>query len=507
MQIAGITLRRAVRCGFAATLSLSAASASAQTPATPAPSASRSAAAPMTLQQAVSLAQEHGQSARAALATLEANRWRDRAFGASLMPQLSLAGQVPNLNRAIIPVIQPDGTTQFVPQSQMQSSFSLRMSQQVPWSGSQLFLESGLSRLDLIGNNQSSRVWQSSPVVVGIRQDLFRPNSLKWDAREQNIRAGIAERQYVEAKEEIALNTANAFFDLYNAQTQLENAQLNAGVNDTLFQLSKGRFEVGKIGENDLLQNELALLRSRASVDAAKLDYDRALSSLRLLIGAPADMELSITPPPILPPLAIDPDVAVAHAMRNRSDLETQDLQRMQANRRVREAKLNNGFGATVTARAGLNQTAPTASRAYASLLDQQQLGVSVEMPFFQWGGGRAQVEAARADQERVASVTKMSRDAMEQDVHFAALQFTQAERQIALAAKADTVGQKRYEVARNRYLIGKIGIGELFIAQSEKDAARQAYVQALRGYWVAFHRVRRATLFDFALGREIRAK
>ena len=61
----------------------------------------------------------------------------------------------------------------------------------------------------------------------------------------------------------------------------LANAAANVAVNDTLYTLNKGRFEVGKIGENDLLKSELALLRARAAVDDAKLARDRAEAALR----------------------------------------------------------------------------------------------------------------------------------------------------------------------------------------------------------------------------------
>ena len=72
------------------------------------------------------------------------------------------------------------------------------------------------------------------------------------------------------------------------------------------------------------------------------------------------------------------------------------------------------------------------------------------------------------------------------------------------ISAKADTVAQKRFEVAKNRYIIGKIGISDLFIAQSEKDAAVLAYVQALRTYWTSYYHLRRVTLYDFATKQEL---
>ena len=70
------------------------------------------------------------------------------------------------------------------------------------------------------------------------------------------------------------------------------------------------------------------------------------------------------------------------------------------------------------------------------------------------------------------------------------------ARRNVLLVAKSDSVAAKRFEVAYNRYVIGRITIDNLYIAQDEKDQAVLQYVLALRGYWVAHYRLRRATLY-----------
>ncbi len=126
-------------------------------------------------------------------------------------------------------------------------------------------------------------------------------------------------------------------------------------------------------------------------------------------------------------------------------------------------------------------------------------------MPVLQWGAGRAAVQAAQADQQRVEYTVQANRQALEQEVHFAALELEQNERQLAIAAKADTVAERRFEVAKNRYVIGRIGISDLYIAQNEKDNAVESYVQALRQYWTSYYRLRRLTLYDFEAGTEIR--
>jgi outer membrane protein TolC len=463
------------------------------------------AGAPLTLEAAVERAAEYGPAAQAARSAVSAARWRERAFDARLKPQLSVAAVAPNLNRAIIPVIQPDGKTVYLAQRQTESSFSLRATQPLPFSGGSLFVESGLSRLDVYGDRGASRRYQSSPVLVGITQGIFRPNRIGWDAREQDLAADVAERRYLEAREDVALTTVAAYFDVYSAQVTEENAAANVAVNDSLFLLSKGRYEVGKIGENDLLQSELALLRARASLDQARLTRARARGALAVVLGMAPEALPEIAPPSRVPEFSADPERAVAEALRNRSLGVELEFQGVQASRRVREAQLNSRLGATVTAQAGLNQTAPAFNSAYTSLLDQQRVSMQVQMPLVQWRAGRADVEAARAERSRVEYSGRAQRATLEQDARFAALEIDQSRRQLDLARLADSVAVRRFEIAKNRYVIGKIGIDNLYIAQSEKDAARQALVQALRGYWLGYHRLRRLTLYDFAAGGPLR--
>jgi len=89
----------------------------------------------------------------------------------------------------------------------------------------------------------------------------------------------------------------------------------------------------------------------------------------------------------------------------------------------------------------------------------------------------------------------------------FQAARLNLLHRQVTVAAKSDTIAQRRFEVAKERYVIGKIDIPILFIAQSEKDGARQANFQTLSDFWVAYFRVRRLTLFDFGTGESLTAE
>ena len=151
----------------------------------------------------------------------------------------------------------------------------------------------------------------------------------------QSLSASSPSAAYLEAREDVAGNTADAFFNLYAQQMTLANAEANVAVNDTLYTLNKGRFEVGKIGENDLLKSELALLRARAAVDDAQLW--RAIAPRRRCVARsryPEGQPLAIVTPDSIPIVDADPDVAVSEALKNSSTMEQNGARRRRRRRR-----------------------------------------------------------------------------------------------------------------------------------------------------------------------------
>jgi outer membrane protein len=459
----------------------------------------------MTLQQAVDRAQKQSDQAIAATATRDMGRARSRAFDMRRLPQISLTGNAPAYSKDIQAAPQPDGTLEFRPVETTQADAGLTIGQQLPWTGGNLSVTSSLRRVDQTRGTSFDRTWTSAPVTFQIQQPLLRPNTHRWNGRIDDIELDGAERQYLEAREGVALSATEAFFELYLAQRTLENAVTNAATNDTLYNLNKGRLEIGKIGENDLLQSELALLRARAALDNAKLEHARRLAAFRLVMRLPPDSNIAISIPTSVPAIEADTVVAVAQALKNRARMSELELEAVRARRRLAEARLGGGPGAFINASLGFNQTGSDMGLVYQDLLQSQRFSMSVAIPLISWGARSADVQAARGDQRRVEATSRQAREQLAQDAHFAALQLSQARRNLDVSAKADTVAAKRFEVAYNRYVIGRIGIDNLYIAQNEKDQAVNQYLQALRNYWVAYYRLRQTTLFDFEAGTAIR--
>jgi hypothetical protein len=68
---------------------------------------------------------------------------------------------------------------------------------------------------------------------------------------------------------------------------------------------------------------------------------------------------------------------------------------------------------------------------------------------------------------------------------------------QIEITKKAEEVGQARYMVAQNRYLVGKFDITNLNIALNEKDAAKPQLYRRVEEFLARLLRTSQ-NLYDF---------
>lgn len=451
----------------------------------------------LTLDQCITIAQDKSPVANAARYALVASKWQYRSFRADLLPSLELSGDAPNYNKNIFSNILDNGQVTFSSRTQSEASASLSINQSILPTGGRLSLSTGLTRLGVF-RGENTYLWQSTPLVVGLQQPIFQFNSLKWNNRVEPLRYEIAQKEFVEEMEGIALTVTQNFFDVYLAKINLQNARFNVARNDSIYNISRGRYNLGSIAENDLLQSELALRNAEAALTRARIEYDRSLNDFKILLGYPTDVQLALSPPDDLPKVQVNIEKAKQLAIENNSEALNYRLSEILADQNLALAKSEGGFNADLLANYGLNQTSEDFTALYSNPENRQFFTLGFDIPLFNWGKQQAQVHVARNRQREVANSIQFQRRQFNQRVEYIVSQFLQLRDQALLSAQSDTIAQRRYEVAQNRYLIGRIDITNLFIAQNEKDSARQAYIRALRDYWTGWYELRQLTLYNF---------
>ena len=324
--------------------------------------------------------------------------WSFKSFKAQYLPGVQLDATLPNLNRSIVAVPAQDGTTIFTRQNLMSYAVELSVNQRIGFSGGEVFLSSGLQRLDNTLNDTTVSQYLTNMINIGINQPIFAYNPYKWDKRIEPMRFQEAQRLYIETREQVALTAVGHFFSLLLAQTQVDIALKNKSNYDTLFRIAQGRYNLGKIAENELLQLELNLLQAESSVETAQLDYESQLFNFKSYLRLKETDSIELIPPTMVPQFVVPSNKAIIEARNNTSaGLEFQ-RRILEAESELNRAKREGRFDANVFASFGLTQTSTEISEAYRDPLDDERVTVGITMPLVDWGRARGNIKMAESN-------------------------------------------------------------------------------------------------------------
>jgi outer membrane protein TolC len=163
----------------------------------------------------------------------------------------------------------------------MNNSIGISLQQDFAPTGAHISFQSLLNRKDQFATEgiPQSRSYLSNPIYLEINQPLFQFNGMKWRKKIEPVAYKESEKLYSEQMELVANRAAVLFFDLLFSQLDAEAAKQDKANADTLLVLSKGRFEVGKIAETDLLQVQLSAMQAETRLAEAQLICKRILNN------------------------------------------------------------------------------------------------------------------------------------------------------------------------------------------------------------------------------------
>ncbi len=448
------------------------------------------------LTEAIKIAQKKSPQYVRALNTYQAGYWRYRNYVADFLPQLSLRATLPEYSNSIRRITNDEGQDIFVQQNQSIIDATLSLQQKVPYTGGAFAINSRLERVDRFGDSRNTN-YSLIPFSISYFQNSLFYNPYKWDRQIEPLRYEESKRTIIENMEEISLTTCLRYFGLLKAQVSLDIAKKNLSNQDTLLQITKGRYKIGKIAENELLQIELSHLSSKNNVTTNTILLKKTSQDLARFLELDTEaIELEV--PERLSDFAVDIDKALQEAETNRKSVIEFRRRRLEAEKRLAEVKGSNRLELDVRANFGLNRRADEYSALFQDYDQQQNISLSVGIPIFDWGVSKSRRKMAEADLSLVENTIEQEKQAFEQEIFLHTLNWSSQRDFLATAEKAQEIALKRYEITKKRYVLGKITITDLNIAQQEKDKAVFDYLNSLQKFWVDYYTLRRLTLYDF---------
>jgi len=449
----------------------------------------------LSLDDVIYIAKQQSPEALIAKHRFRSSYWNFRRYKADYLPSLLLSGN-PKFENYIRKTSNASGDSY----NEYRSSdvdLDLSIRQNIIGTGGTFSLNSGLNRNDNLLNKNVQ--YTSNIIYLNYTQPIFQHNSFKWEKRIEPVKYNKAKRKYLEDMENVSITAVNYFFNLLLTQLDREIAFKNLHNYDTLYKIAIGRYNLGKIAESELLQLELNYLKAQAAVENTELDLENNLFKLKSFLRIQDNVKIELIPPRNTYHFLVDASKAIDEAKNNTSTALDFEERKLETESSLNEAIATNRFDADINASFGLNQNGSTLPAAYTNPQNSQIIGLSFVIPILDWGVGKSGVKMAESNMELVMTSIEQERIDFEQNIFLTVMQFNMQKNKLYIAAKSDTVAQKRYDVTQKRYLIGKVNdILDLNNAQIDNDNSKKDYYRSLRNYWQNYYELRKTTLYNF---------
>jgi outer membrane protein TolC len=126
------------------------------------------------------------------------------------------------------------------------------------------------------------------------------------------------------------------------------------------------------------------------------------------------------------------------------------------------------------------------------------------DIPILDWGRSKSRMKTAQANQQFTEYAVEQDKQTFSQEIYTQVTLYQMMKEQMVLNAKADSIASEKYQIARERYVLGNLSITDLSIAFQENDQAKRDFVLGLRDFWSAYYQLRYLSLYDFETNQKI---
>jgi outer membrane protein TolC len=314
-----------------------------------------------------------------------------------------------------------------------------------------------------------------------------------------------AAKDYYSSITDIQREAIRLFMDLVLVKVGMDIALKNETISDTLLQASTVKFDNGRMAEHEYLQMKLQAVNDCYATENYKKEYEICRRRLLDYFGITDNYDnyLVLNPEFDLPAL-LDFNRVMEHAEKNNPFVLNQQIKRIDAERNIYNAKIQNRITGNISFNLGTNQYAPALPDAFRKLASQQSLTVGLQVPVFQWGINKNSYKIAQNNFEMTKLDIDRDNAGFYNDLKEQVNNYNHNVNLMTLAESSFELAVMQYEASVSKFNLGKMSIYELGLAQKEVFFSMNRYYLAMKEVWDGYYTLRHLTLFDFVANRDL---
>jgi outer membrane protein len=312
-------------------------------------------------------------------------------------------------------------------------------------------------------------------------QSLFNLASIRrYRATRYGVRLAEEERRL--AEQQVSTAAALTYVGVLEAGQSVAAAESNVQLAQRLLDLAVNQRNAGIATGLDVARAETRLASQQVQLAQAKTDLDTARLNLLRVIGSPLNAQLSpadamrFEPQP--PPEAGE---AIRQALGDRLELFVASEQL-----RIAEAERGAAIGGWAPSVSAFGDYGSSGLKPNEVNLPTRSIGVRIDVPNFDGGRTRSEVQAATSRVRQAEMQLADFRVAVEKDVRQALDNLATREDQMRAAQKNLDLAQRELSLAQDRFQNGVADNIEVTSAQTALENARQMAVLSLAQFNIA---------------------
>ena len=339
----------------------------------------------------------------------------------------------------------------------------------------------------------SERNANTNTYTISLAQPLFRPAN--WEQyQEGKLSAAASEAQFAQARQDLIVRVAQAYFEVLAAQDALASVQTQKAAITEQLASAKRNFEVGTATITDTHEAQARFDLAVAQEFAALNDLDIKRAALQQIIGKPPGELATLKPGVMLSaPQPADINQWVQSAETQNYGVIGQQLSLEIAQREIRRNRA--GHYPTVdlvASRSHTNQSSAVSAFSPGGTSDSNSIGVQWNIPLFSGFAVTSRVREAIALEDRARADLENARRTAAQGARQSFFGVASGLAQVKALEAAEVSSQSALESNRLGYQVGvRINIDVLNAQQqlytTRRDLAKARYDTMVNGLRLRF--------------------
>ena len=386
------------------------------------------------------------------------------------------------------------------------SQTTFTVSQPIKETDGTLQLINQLSWRESSSEYQDNRINKSfnNNLYLSYTQPLFTYNRTKMELSELELSLENALYTYTIQKLSLENQVTQSFYSLYQAKMALDISKEELKNQQLSHDIISRKVEAGLSAREELFQAELNLANSELNVQNQEESLDNMFDDFKVLLGISIYDEIDVETSVTYNKVDVDLQRALDNALDERLELRQSEISIQNAMHELTRTAAQNEFSGDLTLTYGLIGTDEDIGNIYDSPTEQNEVGVTFNIPLWDWGENKSRVKASQIDIDRQKLLLEDERTGIILAIRRAHRSLKKLETQISIAEQNVRNAQMTYDINLERYENGDLTSMDLNLYQTQLSESKNGLVETILNYKLALLDMKILSLWDFESNKQV---